>query len=189
MTVVSERWPPVYDAEDLARTIQEMRERGDLEARFYMAPSAASGSYCQGDIFSFTSPVPLVDEDGQAIAEGEVATWMLLTNSCDFDRNLDDVTWAQMVPVDNLGKRSSISTTELGALRRYSQSRRFYVPPWAESTDPDICCADFTRPVTIHRSALAHGEIVARLSLHGWVLLHACLVRFLARDDGRYDVG
>ena len=74
MSMVSERWPPIYDADDLARTIQQMGERGDLEARFFEPVSAASGDYCQGDVFSFTSPLPLGDEDGQVVAEGEVTT-------------------------------------------------------------------------------------------------------------------
>jgi hypothetical protein len=43
--------------------------------------------------------------------------------------------------------------------------------------------------VPLHRAALRGDDthVVARMSRLGWVLLHSCLVRFLARDDGRFD--
>ena len=48
--------------------------------------------------------------------------------------------------------------------------------------------ADFLMPVTIHKQAVFdHTTLVARLDFHSWLLLNSCLVRFQARDDGRFD--
>jgi hypothetical protein len=51
--------------------------------------------------------------------------------------------------------------------------------------------ADLLMPVAIDKRAFAEPErpatVQARLSRAAWILLNACLVRFLARDDGRYD--
>ncbi len=46
---------------------------------------------------------------------------------------------------------------------------------------------DFTRATTIGKSYLRCVTIEASLEKHTWYLLHSCLVRYLARDDGRFD--
>ena len=42
--------------------------------------------------------------------------------------------------------------------------------------------------MTVHKSVFPeHARVVARMQYAAWVLLHSCLVRFLARDDGRHE--
>ena len=69
----------------------------------------------------------------------------------------------------------------------------FYVPAWSGAVADQFYAADFLRPVPVDKEAFAQESggqravVVARLSRVAWILLNACLVRFLARDDGRYD--
>jgi len=183
-----DRWPPVYDFAELAGQIQSLAESSALEREFFQRNGASSlGDFCQGDIVSFQTAFPFVDEQGEPAAEGDVNFWLLLSNTCDMNRELKEVTWAQLVPLESPGRTSEVDRGILSSLRRYVYSRRFYVPSWTTSFDPEVWIADFLRPVTFHRDGLKNAEVVARLSLTGWALLHSCLVRFLARDDGRYD--
>ena len=52
------RWPPIYDAEDLANTITLMAGRADLESVFFDSP-AKGGAYCQGDVLQLASGAPV----------------------------------------------------------------------------------------------------------------------------------
>jgi len=74
-------------------------------------------------------------------------------------------------------------------LRRYRPSREFYLPSWDQAEAPEhALVADFLRPCAMDKRAVGSAaRVVARLSRRGWLLLNACLVRFQARDDGRFD--
>jgi hypothetical protein len=179
------RWPPVYTAEDLKQAIEALASgRLEYEMRFYDRTNREPTVF-QGDVVAFSDGVPVFDEHRNAQVVDEFEHWLVIGNTCDMERDLVDVAWSQVVPVDDLGPLEEIRSDELDRLRRYSQSRRFYLPPW----DNEQSCrvADFLRPVGIHKSALRSATRVARLSYLGWLLLHSCLVRFLARGDGRYD--
>lgn len=75
------------------------------------------------------------------------------------------------------------------ALGRFETYRRFLIPAWPGDADGAtvLRIAELIHPVTVHKRALREqGRVVARMSHLGWLLLHACVVRFLARDDGRH---
>lgn len=181
-----ERWPPVYDPDDLQNTIRKIAEaRDDLTTVFYGSISEG-GPVCQGDVLEFTSPVPLIDETGAAVADGEVDYWLVIGNTCDFSRPVEDIPWTQVVPIEEISK--GLTPEYRKDLQSYRLSRLFFVPPWPGSER--VLVADFLRPVTMHKrvpGSAAH--VVARMSFDAWILLHSCLVRFLARDDGRFDEG
>jgi hypothetical protein len=123
-----ERWPPVYDAEGLARQIRELAERDKLLSAFYLPMAVpAPQDRCQGDVIAFHSPVPLIDADGEVVGMGEVEHWLLISNSCDLDRSLDEVAWAQLIPIDVLGVLQ-LQPEQRAALKGYQTSRRFFVP-------------------------------------------------------------
>jgi hypothetical protein len=175
--VVIERWPPIYDAEGLAATIDAI-VRDDRRPDFY-APSSNGGACCQGDVLRLDSGVPVIEADGQVVEIDDFSHWLVIGNTCDFDRS--EVVWTQVVPVTVLDRAPP---AELAA---YRGSRRFFLPSW-DGSAPYGAAADFQRPVALAKSAVgASATVVARLSRPGWVLLHSCLVRFLARDDGRFD--
>lgn len=182
-----ERWPPVYDAEELQDTIHRLIRGDHLAERFYR-PAAVTYTICQGDIISLQSGVPLIAADGKPAIHGDASHWMVIGNTCDIERDLQDVMWTQLVPLVDLGTHVDVSEQELSDLRGYRPTRTFYVPPWSEETGDRHHIADFLRPVAIHKTALREvATVEASLEWHSWLLLHSCLVRFLARDDGRFD--
>lgn len=180
-----ERWPPIYDASDLEAIIRDLSERGQLDLQFFS--SIPADRVCQGDVVRLPSSIPLIHEDGQPAITGDCIYWMVIGNTCDIDRDIDTVSWSQIVPL-NVFQANDLADEDLAALRRYRYSRRFYIPPWAAHVNEQHFVADFLRPVTIHKNALLHvAQVETKLSYVAWILLHSCLVRFLARDDGRFD--
>ena len=193
--MAGDRWPPVYDAEDLVREIKRLTERQDIAHVFYEWRKDSSMTsvrdVCQGDIVRLGSDVPVIFEDGEpGVIEHPDAAWLVIGNTCDFDRDIEDVRWTQLVPLWDLGAVSEVTDTQKAALRRYTQSRVFYVPPWSADVSDRVHAADLLRPVAVDKRVFAAEEPVAmveaRMERAAWVLLNACLVRFLARDDGRY---
>lgn len=194
MVATSERWPPVYDAEDLVREIKRLTLREDLESSFFdwrrdRSPHVPA-DVCQGDVVRLDADVPLIGASGEAEAmEHPGGHWLVIGNSCDFARSIDEARWTQVVPITDCGEMAELGSNERAALRRYTQSRRFYVPPWAQQVEPLAHVADLLRPVAVDKQAFSSGQatVQARMSRAAWILLNACLVRFLARDDGRFD--
>ncbi|MCB9587999.1 MAG: hypothetical protein H6718_21515 [Polyangiaceae bacterium] len=188
---MGERWPGVYGEEELRLHIKELSQREFLEESFYEWRSAANlrspNDLCQGDVVRIESDVPLIDAEGDpSLVERETDFWMVLGNSCDFDRELDDVEFTQIVPVEAWG--SEIEATLLSSFRGFTQYRRFYLPDWRLAGNLEYFSADLTNPVTLHKAAFPeHVHLEARLSRAAWTLLNACLVRFVARSDGRND--
>ena len=180
------RWPPVYDADELATTIQDLVTSGKLNACFFRSQASLEG-ICQGDVIELHAGVPLLAEDGQPAVHDDVRYWMVIGNTCDFYRPLEEVAWSQLVPLVDLGSDRDLSDGELATLRGYRYTRRFYVPPWSDAVKGRHHVADFLRPVAVHKKALTDTTVMAGLDLYAWLLFHSCLVRFLARDDGRFD--
>ena len=147
---------------------------------------SAVGDVCQGDIVELAADVPVIDKDGMpCVLEHPGGVWLVVGNSCDFVRSLESVRWTQLVPLVDFG---GDDCREAPALKRYMTSRAFYVPAWIDAVVGRCFVADFLRPVTVDKRVFAHGhaKVLARLTRAAWILLNACLVRFLARDDGRY---
>lgn len=186
-----DRWPPVYDADDLAREIQVLTERPDFETAFYEwrldRGMQSPVDVCQGDVVTLASEVPAIGEDGQpGTVPNPTGMWLVLGNTCDFDRDVTDCRWTQMAPLVDLSG-PNVDPGLRDALRRYTQFRRFYVPPWSDAVERRWHAAELPLVVAVDKRAFPSAITVhARLSRAAWILLNACLVRFLARDDGRY---
>lgn len=179
------RWPPVYDADGLARVIDDLAGAPDFDARFWELRPWSASEVCQGDVVELDSAVPLIDENGEPAATNDCLHWLVVGNTCDFARPVESVPWTLIVPTVDIGE--GVDARALSTFRGYRYSRRFYVPPWPRG---DRChrFGDFTRTVALHKTAFAGpARPVARMQLAAWVLLHSCLIRFLARDDGRHD--
>jgi hypothetical protein len=196
MAEAGERWPPVYDLEDLVGEIRRMTEAERLERDFYEwrldRSTLNPADICQGDVVELDSEVPVILDGGQpGVVEHPERHWLVIGNTCDFDRSIEDAPWTQLVPIVSVGSLTELTDTQLTAARRYTQSRRFYVPPWSRESELRLNVADLLMPVAVDKRVL-HGAtkaatLHARMSRGAWILLNACLVRFLARDDGRYD--
>lgn len=196
MVTAGERWPPVYDLDDLVAEIKRLTDDENLERNFFEwrldRSTLRHDDICQGDVLHLSSEVPVILQDGQpaTVAHPE-GFWLVIGNTCDFDRTIDEARWTQLVPIASLGSVAGLTSTQVSAARRYTQARRFYIPPWSHAAESDLHVADLLMPVAIDKRALNGAEraatLQARLSRPAWILLNACLVRFLARDDGRYD--
>lgn len=175
-------------AGQLAATITELVESGQLAARFYQNPRTGP-VVCQGDVIRLPSEIPLIDKDGApATLDQTVEHWLVIGNTCDFDRDVKEVPWTQLVPLLDLVNEDSLSKEQIRAITSYRTSRRFHVPAWSAEVGGRFHIAEFLLPVSVHKEALmTDGCVKARMSRYGWFLLHSCLVRFLARDDGRFD--
>jgi len=71
------------------------------------------------------------------------------------------------------------------ALVRYRNYKQFYVPAWSADNNGRWHVAEFTHPVTAHKTGLNRATVARRLPFAGWLLFHSCVVRFLARNDRR----
>lgn len=180
---MSERWPPIYDYESLLATIKDLIVHDKLVSNFFEANP--EDAFYQGDIVKFEVPQLVINADGKPEKIDSSGYWIILSNSCDLARTISDSPWAQIVPIELLG---NLRSSDVERFSRYQTSRKFYVPPWGDEVKGLHGIADFCKPLTVNRAGLvAHAKLLARLTMHSWILLHCCLVRFLARDDGRYD--
>jgi hypothetical protein len=183
--VAPSRWPPVYDADQLQRLIRDLVATNDLATLLYASSTSEGGRICQGDVVRMPCELPFIDDDGQPSAtEVQSEFWLVIGNTCDFDRDVAKNSWTQVVPIDD----RTPTAEQLDGFVKYKPSRAFYLPAWDNALCDKHFTADLSTPAAARKTALLeHGNVVARLSRQGWVLLHSCLVRFLCRDDGRFD--
>lgn len=181
------RWPSIADRDDLNDVIGSILDAGpSFDARFYQTGTLVGGPACQGDIVQLSSAAPFIDASGDAIiTDVTFEHWMILGNTCDMSRQ--DEARSHIAPLIALAE--PIPDNKLQALRRYEYSRQFYVPAWPDAKPAKHHLVDFMQIVTIEKAAFQAdcARVLARLEFPAWALLHACLVRFLARDDGRFD--
>ncbi|MCC5858602.1 MAG: hypothetical protein JJT90_10630 [Ectothiorhodospiraceae bacterium] len=181
------RWPPVYDWDELGAVIKRLSTDGNLIKGFYAAKDVGP-DLCQGDIIRLSSPVPFLDEQANPATEESDDFWAILANTCDLSRSDDENEYGHIIPIEFLGSTGDLNGGTIRSLESYRYYKSFYFPPWCRGLNNSFYAADFTRPVTISKKALYNcAEIEARLSFSGWLLFHSCVVRFLARDDGRFD--
>ena len=181
-----DRWLPVYDSESLINLIEEIRN--NLHSRSFYSHVTTIAKYCQGDVVQISSDLPVIDSAAEPAIEDRVSNlWLVAGNTCDFDRDLEKLPWTQLMPLEQVGSGTDISEPDLQELRSYRASRYFYMPGWESGQTELHYLAQFSKPVTTHKQAVLDSKLVARLSESAWVLLNACLVRFLARDDGRFE--
>jgi len=185
---VTRRWEPVYDAEGLTKEIARLAAAVQDGSYAFYQLTISGPSFCQGDIIKLDVDVPCIDEDGTPAALAAPSPfWMLVGNTCDHARELSGVPWTQAIPLEPRPRAGTPSNVLRESLE-YKHSRRFHVPTWPNGGDSAVVMyADFLRIVPMHRNALNVNMLCARLTKEAWYLLHACLIRFLARDDGRED--
>lgn len=175
------QWPPIYDYEGLLQTIKRLKENGQLIKNFYS--SDRERAFLQGDVIKLDAPELLINSNGQAEKLDSSGFWVIMSNSCDLDRSIEQVKYAQLIPIELY---QELSEDLLLRAKKYETSRTFYMPPW-EDKQLVHGIADFCRPVTVSREALSKlALLVTRLNFHSWLLFHSCIVRFLARADGRH---
>ena len=184
MVVTIGRLGPIYDAADMKKTIEELSKTPSALGSF-LGNEPLDVPICQGDIFKIESKLPYIDAEGEAAAvQHSSGLWQILGNTCDLDRSIEDVAFSQIAPIELFRPSGDAVVDE--KLIQYKAYRCFYVPP-IKTLGTQHLLTDLTRPVTIHKQSLIDtGERVARLNDRAWMLFHCVLVRFLARNDGRF---
>lgn len=181
------RWPPAYDFETLVKQINKIAQASEFVRGFYEQIEPLQPEFCQGDIIKFKSDFPLIDADGDiSILSNPVKLWVLVGNTCDFTRDETHVRYSQISPLTKLDANTPAKI--ISGLKTYSTYKRFYMPEWQKNTTSYGYVIDFSKFCSIDKKALkTQAQVLARLSQESWYLFHSCLVRFLARDDGRNE--
>lgn len=180
--------PKSADWLQLSAYIKSLAQDGRLPSEFYACPDTREPAVCQGDVLQLNAPAVYLDTElAPTASEDVVAYWLMIGNTCDFTREREDVEWSQLVPIVGV-PAPQVTKQALGDYRAYKHSRLFYLPPWSQEVADRLLLADFLRPVTVTRDAVLQGkQVVARMGRPGWVLLHSCIVRYLARYDTRFE--
>lgn len=183
--MIEERWPPIYDLDGLLKQIQKIGNLSELPGAFFS--SISTPDLCQGDIIRFEADFPYVDADGDvAVDENLDNLWVFVGNTCDFSRITGDFPFTHISPL--LKVPDDISENFRTGLRQYSTYKRFFIPPWERPTREPGFFMEFPKMCSVEREGLAgKTTVLARMNRVSWLLFHSCLVRYLARDDGRND--
>lgn len=184
------RWPPVYDFEELGQQIKDLINDGSIFHQFFV-PYINGTELFQGDIISLKNAPVYIDKDGDiAIIDEDFNYWVILGSTCDLARNIatdGDSTLPHLTHISPLiPVPSDIPTNILNNLKKYKLYKRVFIPRWG-SEENDFY-VDLTIMNSIEKQCLIdYSYVTARLNFKTWLLLHSCLVRYLARDDGRHD--
>ncbi len=179
------RWPPVYDFDELGKEINSLVSSCGIFDEFFLEENL-NLNLCQGDIVKFPGQFPFIDESGSiAIIDGNYDYWLILGNTCDLHRNLPSPHLSHISPLIPLD--SDAPENVVRGLRSYNSYKKFFIPRWDDSVNKCFTI-DFTLMASVDKNCLLNvTELTARLTFKSWLLLHSCLVRYLARDDGRHD--
>jgi len=105
-----------YDAESLRTQIAALAKHLETGAPFY--ENVVDPSPCQGDIIELEAARLFIDGNGE-VARPEESLWLMLGNSCDFERSNEPFT--QLVPVLDVDLASDSAALKLtAASRRHS---------------------------------------------------------------------
>jgi hypothetical protein len=183
-----EKWPPVYDFETLANQIKELVSNYRIFDVFFQNDIIVNAPLCQGDIVRFKSPFPIIDADGDiSTSDDEYSDWVIIGNTCDLARDIQDVEYSHLSPLFELGPDEPEPI--LAGLKAYSSYKKFYIPSWKDNEHPGYYL-DYSYMCSAHKSCLFNPDLVnfsARMGRYSWLLFHSCIVRYLARDDGRHE--
>jgi hypothetical protein len=173
-----ERWPVIYDSAQLLEQINELKSKSEL---FYQKDELVQDFLCQGDVIYLEKDFLYYDKDGSpALIEG-CNYWVVLGNTCDIQRSIEDVPLTQIIPLIEL---VSVEAKVLSDLKSFQSFKKFYY----QQINKKHYIVDFTEVCTINKDFLVNNSIKKKeLSYIGWILFHCCIVRYLARDDGRKD--
>lgn len=184
------RWPPVYDFEELAEQIKALINDGTIFYDFFN-PNINNSELYQGDIVLLQNDPVYIDKDGDiSVINENFKYWVILGNTCDLSRDLTPNAISTLPHLTHVSPLNpvpkDIPPDILNNLKKYKLYKRVFIPRWGEEENDYFI--DLTIINSIEKQCLIdQSDIKARLTFKTWILLHSCLVRYLARDDGRND--
>lgn len=180
------RWPPVYDFKELGKQIKKLVADGSIFNQFYHL-KVDTNEFFQGDVLLLDNNPFYIDKEGDiSLLEGEFKHWLILGNTCDLARDSSGTIphLTHITPIIPI--REDIPANLLSDLKKYKLYKKLYLPDWNGGLVHYYI--DLTLINSVEKTYLVnHAQIAARLHFKTWLLLHSCLVRYLARDDGRHD--
>lgn len=186
----SNRWPPIYDFEELGQQINKLIKDESIFSQFYEL-QISNTELCQGDIIGFNGNPIYIDKDGDvSIIDEDYNFWIILGNTCDLSRTIAQSSNTAFPHLTHISPLIPIPTNTppdiVGNFKKYKFYKRIFVPSWVTSQHDYYI--DLTMINSIEKQCLVDkSKVAARLKYETWILLHSCLVRYLARDDGRND--
>ncbi len=180
------RWPPVYDFEGLLNQIKTLLSNNSL-FKFYYSDSPQKNPL-QGDIIELSAEFPFITKDGDiAVEVNPINFWLVVGNTCDLTPNNSNGKFTNIIPLEALDKNAPSDI--LINLRKYTAYKKFFIPTWDKRISKNGFVADFRKITTIEKQVVLSNETtkIKEMTQLSWILLHSCLVRYLARDDGRHD--
>lgn len=186
----SNRWPPIYDFEELGQQINKLIKDESIFNQFYELQISNTELF-QGDIIGFNGNPIYIDKDGDvSIIDEDYDFWIILGNTCDLSRTIspsNNTVFPHLTHISPLIPIPSDTPPDIvGNFKKYKFYKRIFVPNWV--TAQYDYYVDLTMINSIEKQCLIdRSKVVARLRYETWILLHSCLVRYLARDDGRND--
>ncbi|MEA1988715.1 MAG: hypothetical protein U9N57_05860 [Pseudomonadota bacterium] len=183
MSTCVNRFPVVYDFDDLKNQIRELVKSG-LECNFFESYPKSDEIY-QGDVIELDASWPFIDENGDiAILDEESSSnlWVVLGNTCDITRC--DLPYTNIIPLSVI--EDDVDSGVLTDLKAFQNFKKIYFPDAISGSKGFMI--DFTKICTIDKNFLIKSsEKKSQLTHESWVLFHSCIVRYFARDDGRND--
>ncbi len=184
--MIKERWPTIYDFEQLQSQIKEVVKSNYIRGFYSLTPKTQE--LYQGDIIYIDKKFLYINGDGEYNAENYTNYWIVLGNTCDISRNIDDVPFTNIIPIIEF--EDSVPINILDGIKNFQNYKSMYIPPFIQEDEKNYFI-DFTKILTISKEYFLNKEIKLikkkELTYSSWILFHACLVRYLARDDGRND--
>ena len=178
------RWLTVYDFEQLQIQIKEIL-KCDYNQGFYTNTPKRSELF-QGDIIQLDRKFVSINEDGEFEAQKYSDFWIVVGNSCDFARDVKELPYTNLIPLQQIEKNAPSKI--INGLKNFQNYKHMYVPNFLD--DESEYFLDFTKIATVSKEYL-QKEItsikIKELTYSSWVLLHSCIIRYFARDDGRND--
>ncbi|WP_368028862.1 hypothetical protein [Arcobacter sp. s6] len=182
--MIKDRWPTVYDFKELETQIKEIVKNNYTIGFYSLTPK--NNELFQGDIVHIEKKFLYLDNNGAYSAEDYTNYWIVLGNTCDIARNLEDIPFSNVIPI--LKFDDSVPERIFSGIKSFQNYKSMYVPPFSD--DMNKYFIDFTKIMTISKEYLlkdVKSIKIKELTYSSWVLFHACLLRYLVRDDGRND--
>lgn len=178
-----EEWPTVYDFHELQKQISEIA-RSHYSKGFYTL--FEKPELCQGDIVYIEKKFLYIDKDGNYAAEEYTNYWIIVGNTCDIARSIEDIAFTNIIPI--LKFDEDVPSRILSGIKNFQNYKSMYIPNFNE--DSNNYYVDFTKIMTISKEYLLKDVNAIKkkeLTYASWILFHSCLLRYLVRDDGRND--
>lgn len=182
--MTKDRWPTVYDFKELEEQIKEIVKDNYSKGFYSLTPR--NSELFQGDIIFIEKKFLFIDNDGKYNAEEYTNYWIVVGNTCGIARDIETIPMTNIIPI--LKFEEKVPEGILLGIKNFQNYKSMYIPSFNDEESSYF--VDFTKIMTISKEYLLNdidAKKIKELTYSSWILFHACLLRYLVRDDGRND--